>query len=159
MSHGPKISIHHDELTRKDRKEIKELMEVAEVGDEQERLAVAEYLNEQLDTMNGSLFGYWNHRPNQEIEDYDDLIDYFKLYARIATNVKICTALVTADYKDYRWLYDADKEYKVSEEDAVDNYDWFDELKLKRKVKDGEEAREKLESVKEKSTGEGGTAD
>lgn len=145
MSHGPKISIHHDELSGKEKNKIRDLMQVAEVGEEDERLAVADHLNDTLDDMHGSLFSFWNHRPGQEVEDYDDLIEYFKLYARIVCTMKVCTARVTADYKDHRWFFDADQEWKVEEDTAEDNRDWFDDLKLKRQVHEGEKARQELE--------------
>jgi len=145
MSHGPKLSIHMDELSRKDKKKIKDLMEVAEIGDKEEKIVVAEYLNEQLSEMEGYLFGFWNHRPNQEVEDYDDLIEYFRLYARIVCKIKVCTATITADYKDYRWLYDADKEWEIEENSAKDNMEWFNQLEIKRKVYEGEKAKETLD--------------
>jgi len=145
MSHGPKLSIHIDELSRKDKKKIKDLIEVAEIGDKEERIVVAEYLNEQLSEMDGHLFGFWNHRPNQEVEDYDDLIEYFRLYARITCKIKVCTATITADYKDHRWLYDADKEWEIEEDNAKDNMEWFNQLELKRKVYEGEQAKKTLD--------------
>jgi len=144
MSHGPKISIHHNELTRKNKKEIKDLMEFAEYGDKEERIYVAEYLNEQLSVMDGHLFGFWNHRPNQEVEEYDDLIEYFKIYARIICQLKVCTAKLTADYKDHRWLYDTDKEWEIKEDSAEDMREWREELELRKKVEEGEKAKEKL---------------
>ena len=134
-----------DELREKDNKKIKDLMVVAEIGDKEERIVVAEYLNEQLGEMNGHLFGFWNHRPNQEVDDYDDLIEYFRLYARIASKLKVCTATITADYKDYRWLYDADKEWEIEEDNAKDNIEWFNQLELKRKVFEGEQAKKTLD--------------
>lgn len=145
MSHGPKITVTHNELTRKEKKEIKRLMKAADVATEEERLAVAEYLNEHLKPMNGTLFGFWNHRPGQDVEDYDDLIALFKLYAKIIAKIKVEVAIVTADHKDHRWMYDADIEYVIDETEAVDNSDWFKEVELKRKVREGEEAREKLD--------------
>jgi len=154
VSHGPKISIHVDSLSRKDREEIRELMKVAEAGDEEERLAVAEYLNDQLSEMDGHLFGFWNHRPGQEVEEYDDLISYFRVYARITSKIKVCTSVVTADYKDYRWLFDTGKEYEVEEDDEKDNTEWFEELELKRKIREGEEAKEALEDFREKNAEE-----
>lgn len=147
MSHGPKLSLHLDHLNRKDKNEIKELMQVAEIGDEEERTVAAEYLNKQLSKIDGHLFGFWNHRPNQEIEDYDDLIEYFRLYARIACQIKCCTAIVTADYKDHRWLYDADKEWEIEEDNAEDRMEWLHELELKKQVRKGKEAEEKLDEI------------
>jgi len=148
MSHGPKISVHTDELSRKDRKKIKDLIEVAEIGDKEERVYVAEYLNEMLNDskVTSHLFSFWNHRPNQKVEDYHNLIDYFRLYARIVCKLKVCTAIITADYKDYRWLYDADKEWEIEEDRAKDNMGWFEELKLKRKVFEGEKAKKTLDN-------------
>jgi len=147
MSHGPIISVHTDELSRKDRRKIKDLMEVAEIGDQEERVYVAEYLNEMLNDskVTSHLFGFWNHRPNQEVEDYDDLIDYFRLYARIVCKLKVCTAIITADYKDHRWLYDADKEWEIEEDSVRDNMEWFNQLKLKRKVYEGDQAKKNLD--------------
>jgi len=132
-------------------------MEIADIGDQEEREVVAEYLNQELKEMNGNMFAFWNHRPNQEVENYDDLIQYFKLYAKIAAKVKVCTVLVTADYKDNRWLYDNDKEYVINEEEADDNHQWFQELELKRKINEGEEAKKILKDFKEKTNEEVGS--
>jgi len=60
MSHGPKLSVHTDELSRKDKKKVKDLMRVAEVGNKEERVYVAEYLNEMLNDnkVTSHLFGF-----------------------------------------------------------------------------------------------------
>lgn len=160
MSQGPQMWVYGyrggDSLTYEDKQRMKDLMEAAEFGHQDERLAVAEQLNRVLKSDSGYLFGHWNWKPGQEVEEYDDLVEYYKLYAKILANETLSIARVVADHVDAEWFYIDHTAYELSDEDGTDTSDFFKRLELKLKVKAGEEAKERLEEFDQ---GEGESAE
>ncbi|SFB72151.1 hypothetical protein SAMN05444422_101470 [Halobiforma haloterrestris] len=134
-----------DKLKQEDNQRMKNLMIAVDYGDEEERVAVAEQLNRTLKSDSGYLFAYWNWRQGQEVEDYDDLVEYYKLYGKILANEVLASVRVCADHKEDEWFYIDHRAYELSDDDAVDVQEWHKRLDLKVQVQKGEQAKKRLE--------------
>ena len=152
MTYGPSIIVYDiNESDFESKKEIIiNLMREVDIGTEHERIYVARYITNMLseeDQSDGDrmrMFAYLNHKPNQDVEDYDVLCDLFESYGKIVGMICLSDVFVESDGRNYLLLIRDEISYKISYSSRIDNDEFIDELKLKVKIQEGKEAEKLL---------------
>ncbi|MFW6008285.1 MAG: hypothetical protein ACOCP8_03370 [archaeon] len=151
MSTNVGLNVYNIKLKqlRENKEDIIQLMKYVNFGKKEERVKVAEYITEKLldrKTSDKITSAYWNYHPRQdEIKDYDCLVEYFKMYGKILSQKIYCFVYITADYKNPVVIYGSSV-WELQEEEKENAKEFIEKLEMKKKVKEGKKTKEKIKN-------------